>query len=129
MSWFPRDLPGTPLSNALDMVEFVLFIIPRGIQHALDALFALGMLSGPTAMGVYTALTYAAVAVLLYVAARSFGACFWSGALVIGSSTYKPMLRGAFLVLLAAFTAMAPTTGLSTRHCTVAVAPFVTFDR
>lgn len=126
---FYKDYPGTAMYHTLDALEYVAFIVPRMIQNLLDMPFGMGLISGSMAMNLYLLLSYGTAAVLLFMAHLQARQCIWSGELVICKETFKPLLMGMIMTILAIYTVMAPTTGLSLRHCTMSAAPFVTFNQ
>ncbi len=114
--------------SAYNAIEFVAFIVPRALQFVLDGLTHLNWIDNRFAMSMYIGMSYACASMLFFGSFLMVRRTIYSGTLVIGRQTYGLLIGAMMLIAFSGFTAVAPSTGLSLKHCAKAVAGFVTFD-
>jgi hypothetical protein len=114
--------------HVYNIIEFVAFIVPRVLQFVLDAITHLNWMDSRLAMNMYIGMSYACAAALLTGSFSLVRRSVHSGVLVVGKQTAWVLIGALVLSALAAFTAAAPSTGLSLKYCAKAIAGFVTFE-
>lgn len=114
---------GDGLYNAF---EFVVFLIPRVIQLLIDPITTLYGMEPSFAMSIYTGLSLLCAAGLAAAGCFAFRSAVRGQVLVINRETAQALFLSMALFGFATFTALAPSSGLSLKHCAKTVASFVT---
>lgn len=110
-----------------DAIEFVAFIVARILQFVLGTMTQLSLISDDLANNFYHGFSYLIALTLLIWSLTIAKSTVYKGSILINRQTSLILLLVLAIQMMAAFTAAAPTTGLSLKYCAKAVAGFVKF--